>query len=151
MSRQLIRTARMVWPVLFVMAGQTAAQTAASDATGLDGCSISAWSTDRDPTGLNVRAGPGIEHSVIGRLPPPPRLMAGGLTGAARMPGTCASFGRSDAITSSTERVRCSRGTSSTKKRPVLMPPAALLPTSPTLCDTPATSGSAITISASSS
>lgn len=34
-------------------------------------CEISAWSTDKDPNGLNVRAGPGIDHPVIATLPPP--------------------------------------------------------------------------------
>jgi hypothetical protein len=34
-------------------------------------CAISAWSSDRDPAGLNVRAGPVADAQVIGRLPPP--------------------------------------------------------------------------------
>ena len=34
-------------------------------------CETSAWSTDKDPNGLNVRAGPGTDNPVIGRLPPP--------------------------------------------------------------------------------
>ena len=34
-------------------------------------CEISAWSTDTDPNGLNVRAGPGTGHPVIATLPPP--------------------------------------------------------------------------------
>ncbi|MBN9249892.1 MAG: hypothetical protein J0I86_04805 [Mesorhizobium sp.] len=34
-------------------------------------CSISAWSTDLDPGGLNVRAGPGTDTAVVARLPAP--------------------------------------------------------------------------------
>jgi hypothetical protein len=34
-------------------------------------CTISAWSTDTDPKGLKVRAGPGPDAPVVARLPPP--------------------------------------------------------------------------------
>lgn len=34
-------------------------------------CEISAWSTDDDPNGLAIRAGPGTGNAVIGRLLPP--------------------------------------------------------------------------------
>lgn len=34
-------------------------------------CRIFAWSTDPDPAGQSVRAGPGAEYPVIGWLPPP--------------------------------------------------------------------------------
>jgi hypothetical protein len=34
-------------------------------------CRTGAWTTDNDPAGLNVRAGPGAEHPVVATLPPP--------------------------------------------------------------------------------
>ncbi len=34
-------------------------------------CDISAWTTDKDPNGLAVRAGPGTGNAVLARLPPP--------------------------------------------------------------------------------
>jgi hypothetical protein len=47
----------------------------AGDAVAASGdiaaCNISAWSTDPDPAGLNVRAGPGADTAVIARLPAP--------------------------------------------------------------------------------
>lgn len=36
-------------------------------------CDVHAWSKDRDPAGLNVRAAPGAEAAVVARLPPPRR------------------------------------------------------------------------------
>ena len=38
---------------------------------GVTSCDIAAWSTDRDPAGLNIRAAPGTDAPVIGNLPPP--------------------------------------------------------------------------------
>jgi hypothetical protein len=43
---------------------------ASGDSTGIVACKIEAWSTDKDPKGLNVRAGPGTDHPVIARIPP---------------------------------------------------------------------------------
>ncbi|NLH82769.1 MAG: SH3 domain-containing protein [Phyllobacteriaceae bacterium] len=37
------------------------------------GCDVRAWSKDRDPAGLNVRAAPGTGAAVVARLPPPRR------------------------------------------------------------------------------
>ncbi|MBX3530778.1 MAG: SH3 domain-containing protein [Rhizobiaceae bacterium] len=34
-------------------------------------CNVFAWTTDDDPKGLNVRAGPGASYPVIATLPPP--------------------------------------------------------------------------------
>jgi hypothetical protein len=34
-------------------------------------CELEAWSTDTDPQGLAVRAGPGVDAPAIARLPPP--------------------------------------------------------------------------------
>jgi hypothetical protein len=33
-------------------------------------CSFVAMAVDRDPAGLNVRAGPGVSHRVVGTIPP---------------------------------------------------------------------------------
>lgn len=38
---------------------------------GTEPCSISAWSIDTDPAGLNMRAGPNSAARVVGKLPPP--------------------------------------------------------------------------------
>lgn len=54
-------------PLLKTCAGQ-AAQAGPAKATI---CRIRAWSTDTDPDGQNVRAGPGTGYAVIGRLPAP--------------------------------------------------------------------------------
>lgn len=64
------------WPVgvvpalcmVFMAASQPAS---ADDPKDVASCTISAWSTDKDPRGLNVRAGPGTKAPVVGRLPPP--------------------------------------------------------------------------------
>src|SRR5690606_6778982 len=32
-------------------------------------CAVSAWSTDPDPAGLNVRAAPGSDAQIVGNLP----------------------------------------------------------------------------------
>ena len=41
------------------------------DANGVVACKFDAFSTDKDPRGLNVRAGPGTTYRVIATLPPP--------------------------------------------------------------------------------
>ncbi|BCH27721.1 hypothetical protein MesoLjLb_75060 [Mesorhizobium sp. L-8-3] len=74
MPRHPMRLAQILWPIFLLMAGNAVAQESASDVAGLGGCAISAWSTDKDRSGLNVRAGPGIAYPVIGRLPPPQQL-----------------------------------------------------------------------------
>jgi hypothetical protein len=45
---------------------------------GTEPCDLGAWSEDRDPNGLNVRAEPSTKAHVIGKLPPPYRLKMGG-------------------------------------------------------------------------
>jgi hypothetical protein len=45
---------------------------------GTEPCSLGAWSEDRDPKGLNVRAEPSTKARVLGTLPPPYRLKMGG-------------------------------------------------------------------------
>lgn len=56
--------------LLFVTAGGPAG-VARADTAGTVACAISAWSTDEDPGGLDIRAGPGTGSPVIARLPPP--------------------------------------------------------------------------------
>ena len=43
---------------------------AAVDTHGVTACAISGWSDDKDPAGLNVRAGPDKSAAIIGRIPP---------------------------------------------------------------------------------
>ena len=45
---------------------------------GTEPCSLGAWSEDKDPKGLNVRAEPSAKSRVLGTLPPPYRLRMGG-------------------------------------------------------------------------
>jgi hypothetical protein len=57
--------------LLFVLKGNSAAAPAVTDPPDVVACMMSAVSTDKDPKGLNVRAGPGTDYPVIGRIPPP--------------------------------------------------------------------------------
>lgn len=45
---------------------------------GTEPCDLGAWSADKDPKGLNVRAEPSTKSRVLGTLPPPYRLKLGG-------------------------------------------------------------------------
>lgn len=49
-----------------------------SQPDGTEPCSLGAWSIDKDPNGLNVRAEPAVKARVLGTLPPPYRLKLGG-------------------------------------------------------------------------
>jgi hypothetical protein len=52
LHRELLRTAKALPP-------------------GTEPCDLGAWSDDRDPRGLNVRAEPSLKARVLGTLPPP--------------------------------------------------------------------------------
>lgn len=54
------------------------AQKRATLPDGTEPCDLGAWSWDRDPNGLNVRAAPSVKARVLGTLPPPYRLKMGG-------------------------------------------------------------------------
>lgn len=43
------------------------------ETAGVTACAITGWSSDSDPSGLNVRAAPRADAAIIGRLPPPER------------------------------------------------------------------------------
>jgi hypothetical protein len=45
---------------------------------GTEPCDLGAWSEDRDPKGLNVRAEPSVKARVLGTLPSPYQLKMGG-------------------------------------------------------------------------
>jgi hypothetical protein len=59
------------FPAVLLAIGTGHAVAASAAAKDVVACSISAWSTDTDPNGLNVRAGPGADRAVIARLPAP--------------------------------------------------------------------------------
>jgi hypothetical protein len=40
------------------------------DSSGVTACALSGWSNDPDPSGLNIRAAPGTDAEIIGRVPP---------------------------------------------------------------------------------
>jgi hypothetical protein len=48
-----------------------AAPSAAPGSIWVIGCHFSGWSSDLDPNGLNVRAGPSANARIVGTLPPP--------------------------------------------------------------------------------
>ena len=52
------------------MAVAAPARLVAADTTGATHCTLRGYSTDPDPKGTNVRAGPSADAPVIGRLPP---------------------------------------------------------------------------------
>lgn len=57
-------------PIVLAVAASAQVSAAGADAVATD-CTITAWSTDKDPKGLNVRAGPGAGSAIIGTVPPP--------------------------------------------------------------------------------
>jgi hypothetical protein len=48
----------------------TPATAANVNTTGLTACSLSGWSNDPDPAGLNIRISPRADAEIIGRVPP---------------------------------------------------------------------------------
>jgi hypothetical protein len=48
----------------------TPATAANVDTTGLTACSLSGWSNDPDPAGLNIRISPRADAEIIGHVPP---------------------------------------------------------------------------------
>lgn len=57
-----------VVPTLLLLLASTPLMTAAT-ADDIIVCALSAWSNDTDPRGLNIRAAPGSDAPVIGRIP----------------------------------------------------------------------------------
>lgn len=82
-------------PLVKTCAGQ-AAGTGPAEATI---CRIRAWSTDTDPDGQNVRAGPGAGYAVIGRLPAPRHVGDTGFAAEVSIVGSQDGWFRIDAAT----------------------------------------------------
>lgn len=82
-------------PLLKACAGK-AAQTRPAEATI---CRIRAWSTDTDPDGQNVRAGPGTTYAVIGNLPAPQQMDDTGFATEVSIVGSQDGWFRIDAAT----------------------------------------------------
>lgn len=56
-------------PILLLIIASSATCTVTTAAADITACTISAWSTDTDRNGLNIRAGAGSETKVIGQIP----------------------------------------------------------------------------------
>src|SRR5690606_41384733 len=82
-------------PVLaaFEMGAAPPAHAATAD---IAGCSLTAISSDRDPNGLNIRAGPSADSEVIGRIPPPREMGGEGFAGEVPRTGARAGGGRTE-------------------------------------------------------
>lgn len=74
-------------------------QTPDAEATNATICRMRAWSTDMDPDGQNVRAGPGTDYAVIGRLPPPQEIGSEGFATEVSIVGSQDGWFRIDAAT----------------------------------------------------
>src|SRR5690606_35328977 len=66
----------LVFPIACVLLAMGSGPKAAADADTVEvtTCSISAWSTDKDLKGLNIRAAPREDSPIIGNIPPPIEL-----------------------------------------------------------------------------
>jgi hypothetical protein len=64
--RSAVLTIGMAWlpPSAAAVAGPV-------DTSGVSFCTLSGWSDDPDPAGLNIRAAPSVNAEVIGRVPRP--------------------------------------------------------------------------------
>lgn len=62
---------RRLYQAVAVLLVTTGSWTSVAGAEAAPGCEIGAWSTDKDPNGLNIRAAPGADSPVIGNIPPP--------------------------------------------------------------------------------
>lgn len=60
--------------LLLTICSSGPARSAGSQIAGVASCSLAAISSDGDPNGLNIRAGPGTGNRVIGRIPPPRKI-----------------------------------------------------------------------------
>lgn len=68
MNEQKIRFAVLAIAAASCLAAAPA--TAASvDTTGITACSLSGWSNDPDPAGLNIRSAPRADADIIGKVP----------------------------------------------------------------------------------
>jgi hypothetical protein len=59
--------------LLALLLASPIAHAASVDTKGVTPCAFSAWSSDQDPAGLNVRAAPRADAPVLAKLPPPRR------------------------------------------------------------------------------
>ena len=69
-SRLAIRKLRLALPALALACLAARAGAATVDTTGLTACSLSGWSNDPDPAGLNIRAAPRADAEIIGKVLP---------------------------------------------------------------------------------
>ncbi|HYE47902.1 MAG TPA: hypothetical protein VEA44_19195, partial [Caulobacter sp.] len=61
------------WPLLLLapLAVASVAWSQPGKAPAATACRFEAWSSEPDPAGLNVRAGPSATARTVGKLPPP--------------------------------------------------------------------------------
>ena len=62
---------RRLYQAVAVLLVTTGSWTLVAGAEAAPSCEIGAWSTDKDPNGLNIRAAPGTDSPVVGNIPPP--------------------------------------------------------------------------------
>lgn len=74
--------------LLLVVAGSAPVSAMDTDEAGVASCKISAWSTDKDPDGLNIRAAPGTDSPIIGKIPPPTLLEGDPFAAEVRITGS---------------------------------------------------------------
>jgi hypothetical protein len=69
-NRKIIRSAMLTTGMVCLLPA-AAGVAATVDTAGVTACTLSGWSGDPDPAGLNIRAAPRADAEIIGRVPPP--------------------------------------------------------------------------------
>ena len=68
-TRNILRSITLAIGAACLLSSAAAAATV--DTAGVTACTLSGWSNDPDPAGLNIRAAPRADAEIIGRVPRP--------------------------------------------------------------------------------